>query len=210
MKFSALIFDLDGVLVHTDKFHYLAWKSLAESLGITTFDEKVNERLKGVSRMTSLEIVLSLGKKEYSASEKQAFAETKNTLYREYLSKMTPDDVTNEVRGTLRFLKARGIKIGLGSVSKNAPYILERTDLEKYFDAVSDGNGLINSKPDPEVFLKAAERLAVSPKDSAVVEDAAAGIDAAIAGGFYAIAYNLQYAKANIQIKDFSLLKQII
>lgn len=184
---KAVIFDLDGVLVFTDKFHYAAWKKLADSLGIY-FDETINERLRGVSRMESLEIILERSDRQYSDEQKQKFADEKNELYRKMLATMTPDDVSKEVRTLLSDLRAAGIKVAVGSSSKNARTILQNTDLINSFHAVADGNCITRSKPDPEVFLKAAEMLEVAPCDCYVVEDAEAGILAAKAAGMKAIA----------------------
>ena len=182
-----IIFDMDGVLCFTDHYHYLAWKQLADRLGVY-FDETINNRLRGVSRMASLDIILERSDQVYADEEKQAFAEEKNAAYRELLHQMTPDDVSNEVRETLTELRKRGYRLAIGSSSKNAPLIMERTDLTGYFDAVSDGNNITRSKPDPEVFLKAAEFLGVAPDDCFVVEDAKAGIEAGNAAGMATIA----------------------
>ena len=162
MNTKGIIFDLDGVIVFTDKFHYLAWKAVSDELGIY-FDEKINNRLRGVSRMDSLEIILEGGKREYSENEKIEIAEKKNEIYKGYLSKMTPSDVSDEVRKTLTELKKRGYLLAIGSSSKNTKYILERVALSDFFDAVSDGTNIKKSKPDPEVFLKAAEFIKLSP-----------------------------------------------
>ena len=183
---KGIIFDLDGVLLSTDRFHYLAWKALADRLGIP-FDEKKNDLLRGVSRMDSLEIVLGKRSDEFSPEEKLAFATEKNEAYRAYLQTLTPDFVDPSVPKTLQRLRDSGLKLAVGSSSRNTPLILERTDLRRYFDAVSDGNNITKSKPDPEVFLKAAQFLGFNPSDCAVVEDADSGIEAAKRGGFYAI-----------------------
>ena len=180
--YKGIIFDLDGVLCHTDHYHYQAWKKLADKLGIP-FDETVNNRLRGVSRMESLEIILEKSTKEYSQQEKLDFAEEKNEEYKKLLQQMKPSDVSEEVRETLTLLK-KNFSLAVGSSSKNTKLILEKTDLGKYFDAVADGNDIKNSKPDPEVFLVAAERIHLAPADCLVVEDAKAGIDAALTGGF--------------------------
>jgi len=188
MKQKAIIFDLDGVICFTDKYHYLAWKALADELGIY-FDETINNRLRGVSRMASFEIILERYEGEpMSEEEKVACTEKKNTLYREMLKNMSPADLSDEVKNTLDELRARGIKLAIGSSSKNTPFILERIGLAGYFDAVSDGNNIQNSKPDPEVFLKAAEFLGIAPEDCLVVEDAEAGVQGAFAGGMEAAA----------------------
>lgn len=184
MKVKGIIFDLDGVLIHTDEFHYLAWKQIADKIGVF-FDRKVNDKLRGVSRMESLEIILNGAGEKFSETEKEMLAEEKNKIYRKYLSKMTERDVSSETVSVLKTLKERGFKLAVGSSSKNARYILERVGLLPCFDAVSDGNNISKSKPDPEVFLKAAEYLCLSPADCLVVEDAVAGIRAAKAGGFH-------------------------
>lgn len=203
---KAFIFDLDGVLVFTDRFHYQAWKQLAEELGIY-FDEKINQRLRGVSRMDSLEIILEgYEGKPLSAQEKMILADKKNAVYRELLSTMSPADVTQEVRDTLEELHRRGYVLALGSSSKNAKYILEKVHLISYFDAISDGTNISRSKPDPEVFLKAAENMQIAPEECYVVEDAKAGIDAAKTGGMTAIgiADAAHYEKTDIAIRRFA------
>lgn len=182
MEYKGIIFDLDGVICHTDKYHYQAWKKLADKLGIY-FDEKINNRLRGVSRMESLEIILEKSDKTYDEQEKIRFAEEKNSLYKELLQKMTPEDLSQEVKTTLEQLKEKGFKLAIGSSSKNAKFILERIGLSEFFDAVSDGNNITQSKPSPEVFLKAAEYLGLEPGACLVVEDAEAGLQAAVNGG---------------------------
>lgn len=183
MNYKAVIFDLDGVICFTDKYHYLAWKKMADGMGIY-FDETINNRLRGVSRMESLEIILERYDKELTQDEKQALAEEKNKTYVELLGQMTEQDLSSEVKETLDTLREKGLKLAIGSSSKNAKFILERLGLKDYFDAVSDGTNISKSKPDPEVFLKAAEFLHMIPSDCLVVEDAKAGIEAAKAGGF--------------------------
>ncbi|MDY4490828.1 MAG: beta-phosphoglucomutase [Candidatus Faecousia sp.] len=208
---KAIIFDLDGVLVFTDHYHYLAWKKLADRLGIY-FDEDINNRLRGVSRMASLEIILERDTgRELSLKEKTALAEEKNGYYRELLRQMTPDSVAPQVRETLSRLRGRGYRLAIGSSSKNTRTILERTNLLDAFDAVSDGNNITRSKPDPEVFLKAAQFLGVCPQACAVVEDARAGIDAALAGGMLAVGIGeaAQYAKTQKPIHDFEELLEL-
>lgn len=211
MKYKGIIFDLDGVICFTDHYHYLAWKALADSIGVP-FDESKNDRLRGVSRMASLEIVLE----EYhgptlSQEDKVAMATKKNELYRSYLQTMTPADLSPEVKETLEGLRARGIKLAIGSSSKNAPLILERIGLGGFFDAVSDGNNIQRSKPDPQVFTMAAEMLGLNPKDCMVVEDAEAGIDGAIAGGFDSAALGpaALCGKATYDMKSFRDLLEI-
>ncbi len=182
MKYKGIIFDLDGVICSTDHYHYLAWKALADELGVY-FDETINNRLRGVSRMASLEIVLENYSGQMSPEEKTAAAEKKNAIYRQLLGQMSPADLSDEVKQTLDQLRAKGLLLAIGSSSKNAKYILERIGLGDYFDRISDGTNITRSKPDPEVFLKAAEFLALPPDDCLVVEDAKAGIEAASAAG---------------------------
>ena len=186
MQLSGIIFDLDGVLVHTDEFHYKAWKQLADRLCIP-FDRQVNNRLRGVSRMASLEIILEGADRSFSDGEKLAMTEEKNAAYRKLLETISPKDVSPEVVETLSKLKERGIRLAVGSSSKNAGFILKQTGLDIWMDAVSDGNNITKSKPDPQVFLMAADMLALPPAQCAVVEDAWAGIDAALAGEFLAV-----------------------
>lgn len=181
MKYEAVIFDLDGVICHTDKYHYKAWKALADSFGIY-FDEDINNRLRGVSRMESLEIILEKYDGHLSAEEKEACAEKKNDLYRELLKEMSPRDLSDEVKDTLDSLREKGLRLAIGSSSRNARFILGQIGLGDYFDAISDGNNISRSKPDPEVFLKAAQFLRIPAQNCLVVEDAEAGVKAAFAG----------------------------
>lgn len=181
------IFDLDGVIVSTDSLHYLAWKQMADAEGIY-FDESINDRLRGVSRMASLDIILERAPREYSEEERIALATFKNDVYKKLLSRLTPDDLLPEVGRTLAALRERGYKLAIGSSSRNTPMILKYIGLEGFFDAVADGNCITHSKPDPEVFLKAAELLGLAPSECYVVEDAIAGIDAGAAGGFITVA----------------------
>jgi len=179
---KACIFDLDGVIVDTAKYHFLAWKRLADEMGIE-FTEKDNERLKGVSRMASLEIILELGNKHLPKGEKEELASVKNRWYVEYISKMTPEEILPGTLGFINELKRNRIKIALGSASKNTPMILDRVGMKELFDAVADGNNVHKAKPDPEVFLTAAKMLGVVPGKCVVFEDAAAGVQAAINAG---------------------------
>ncbi len=183
MKYTAVIFDLDGVICSTDHYHYLAWKQLADKEGIP-FDEKINNRLRGVSRMASLDIILEKATRTYTQEEKEKMADEKNEAYRSYLKQMTPADLSDEVRNLLKELHEAGVKLAIGSSSKNTKLILKQIGLENAFDAVSDGNNITHSKPDPEVFSKAAQMLGLSPDVCLVVEDAVAGIEAATNGGF--------------------------
>ncbi len=188
MKYQGVIFDLDGVICHTDEYHYQAWKVLADKLD-TYFDREINNRLRGVSRMDSLEIVLERYTGEPLSQERKVeLATEKNEIYRQLLAQMSPKDLSAEVADTLNKLREMGLKLAIGSSSKNAPFILERIGLGSFFDAISDGNNITKSKPDPEVFLKAAEFLGLTPETCLVVEDAEAGVDAAIAGGMDAAA----------------------
>lgn len=178
MIFQGIIFDLDGVICSTDEYHYQAWKELANREGIP-FDRSVNNRLRGISRMESLEILLERAKRSYSQEEKEKMAAAKNTRYQELLRGMTPADLSPEIFETLEALRKKGLKLAIGSSSKNTPLILDRLGLGNYFDAVSDGNNITRSKPDPEVFLKAAEYLGLVPESCLVVEDAVSGVEAA-------------------------------
>lgn len=201
MKYRAIIFDLDGVICHTDKYHYQAWKQIADELGIY-FDETINNRLRGVSRMESFEIILERCDRSPGADEKEMYAGKKNEIYKELLKNMTPEDLTPEVKSTLDELRSRGLKLAIGSSSKNAGFILGRLGLDGFFDAVSDGNNITRSKPDPEVFLKAAEYLGEKPEDCLVVEDAQAGLMAAKAGGMDCAGIG---DAAGSQLADYSL-----
>lgn len=183
MKFKAIIFDLDGVICYTDEYHYLAWQAMADSIGVP-FDRTINNRLRGVSRMACMNIILEKYNGTLSEAEKEDLATQKNELYKQYLQKMSPADLSEEVSATLHALDEMGLKLAIGSSSKNAMFILQQIGLGGYFDAVSDGNNITRSKPDPEVFIKAAQMLCLSPEDCLVVEDAVAGAQAGHAGGF--------------------------
>lgn len=212
MEIKAVIFDLDGVLVFTDKFHYQAWKKIADEMEIY-FDEKINNRLRGISRMDSLEIILERYEgSPLSREKKEELAEQKNGFYRELLKTMTPADVSDEVRDTLAALRQMGYKTALGSSSRNAKFILERVGLLEAFDEISDGTNITKSKPDPEVFLKAAEFLGEKPEHCLVVEDAEAGIEAGIAGGMRtaAIGEAVSCKKADYKLRQFADLLEIL
>lgn len=210
MKYKGIIFDLDGVICSTDEYHYLAWKALANRLAIP-FDRARNNLLRGVSRMDSLGIILEKSDKAYTEEEKAAFAENKNALYRELLGRMSTADLTDDVRTTLETLRGAGLRLAIGSSSRNTPYILERIGLGGFFDAVADGNCITHSKPHPEVFLKAAEMLGLAPADCLVVEDAHAGVEAAVAGGFdcAAIGDARDDARAAYHLNVFSELLKV-
>lgn len=192
---KGIIFDLDGVIVSTDEQHYLGWQALADKLGIP-FSREVNNRFRGVSRMACMDILEEIGGKCYTDQEKLVYATWKNDYYRNLLAELTPADLSMEVKSTLDALRTKGIKLAIGSSSKNAKFILERIGLADYFDAISDGTNISRSKPDPEVFLKAAEFLGLKPAECLVVEDATAGVDAAHAGGMKAAAVGDAAAKA--------------
>lgn len=184
---KAVIFDLDGVICFTDSYHYLAWKQIADKLGVH-FDENINDRLRGIGRLESLDIILENSGIDLDGSEKEAIAAEKNEIYRGLLSKMSPGDVKAEVTETLKSLRDRGYLLAVGSSSKNTKFILERIKLLDFFDAIADGTDISRSKPDPEVFLKAAGKLGVCPSECVVVEDAKSGIKAAKAAGMTALA----------------------
>ncbi|TAK44256.1 MAG: beta-phosphoglucomutase [Saprospiraceae bacterium] len=188
---KACIFDLDGVIVDTAKYHFQAWRRLAQELGFD-FTETENEKLKGVSRMQSLDLILSWGGVVKTAKEKAALAAKKNDWYVQLISTMTPSEILEGVLEFLNELRSKRVKIGLGSASKNALTILEKIGLRPYFDALIDGNQTTKSKPDPEVFLLGATALGVAPSEAIVFEDAAKGIEAALAGGFWAIGIGAQ------------------
>lgn len=183
MKFQAVIFDLDGVICFTDEYHYRAWKAMADGMGIP-FDREINNRLRGVSRMASLEIILEKYQgPALSQEKKEQLAQRKNDLYRESLKEMSTRDLSSEVKETLDALRAMGLQLAIGSSSKNTPFILGQIGLKDYFNAVSDGNNITRSKPDPEVFVKAAQMLGIAPEHCLVVEDAVSGAQAGHAGG---------------------------
>jgi len=204
MEIKACIFDLDGVIVDTAKYHYLAWKELARGLGFE-FTEEDNERLKGVSRMRSLDILIEIGNKRIDEETKLKYADEKNKRYLEYIVKMLPDEILPGVIDFFCELRDNNIKIALGSASKNAMTILQQLKLTKYFDAVIDGTKVSEAKPNPEVFLKGAAALNIKPENCIVFEDAEAGIEAALRGGFKCIGIgNEQTLKnAHLVLKGF-------
>lgn len=186
MKIKACLFDLDGVIVDTAKYHFLAWKTLADELGIS-FTEENNELLKGVSRMQSLEIILNLGKRTLTDQEKLRFADKKNQVYLDYIYRMQADELLPGAKEFIEEIKQNGMSVALGSASKNAPLILQQLKIEDLFDAVVDGNEVTEAKPDPEVFLKGAKALKVDPRNCVVFEDAMAGVEAAKNAGMFCI-----------------------
>ncbi len=183
---KACIFDLDGVIVDTAKYHYQAWKRLAAEFGYNLTEEE-NEHLKGVSRMKSLDIILDLAGVTIDEQSKQALATKKNTWYVELIANMTPDEILPGAREFVEKIREAGIKTAIGSASKNTPAILKYIDVEDLFDVVIDGNKVSAPKPDPEVFLKGAEALNLAPADCVVFEDAKAGIEAALNGKMHVI-----------------------
>jgi beta-phosphoglucomutase len=187
IKIEAIIFDLDGVIVSTDELHFQAWKRLADEEGIP-FARRDNERLRGVSRMESLEIILEKSVKEYSDGEKISMAERKNFSYRESLKSLSAADILPGVLALMRELRRRGVKLAIGSSSKNARDILSAIGLEDAFDVVVDGTQISQSKPHPEVFTRAGELLGIPPQQCLVVEDADAGVDAGLAAGMRVLA----------------------
>ncbi len=206
---KALIFDLDGVIVDTAHYHYLAWKRLAKELGFDlTLDQ--NELLKGVSRMRSLDIILDLGGIKLSDSEKEKIANKKNSWFVEYVNEMKPEEIFPGVKELLRSIRAQGLKVALASSSKNAPAVIRLLNIQNEFDAVVDGTMIIHSKPDPEIFLLAAKKLGIEPASCVVFEDAEAGVEAALAAGMKCVGVGstLQLGKANLVIAktgDFNL-----
>ncbi|MFC2148741.1 beta-phosphoglucomutase [Bacteroidota bacterium] len=186
MKKTGFIFDLDGVIVDTAKYHYLAWKNLADELGIP-FTEDDNENFKGVSRKRCLEILLEMGNISVSKEQFDLWLQEKNEDYLKYISKMDKSEILPDVPKVLEYLKEKGIPMALGSASKNAVSILKKVELMPYFDAIVDGTQVTKAKPDPEVFLIAAKKIGVNPKNCVVFEDALAGIEAANAAGMESI-----------------------
>ena len=182
MRYENIIFDLDGVLVSTDEYHYQAWKKIADEEGIY-FDRAINNRLRGVSRMASLEIILECAAKNYTQAEKEELAQRKNHYYQELLGNLTTEDTLNGVRETLADLRKNSVHIAVGSSSKNTMRILKQVGLENAFDAIADGTEITHSKPDPEVFLLAAQKLGAKPENCLVVEDAPAGVQAGVNAG---------------------------
>ena len=206
MRYKGIIFDLDGVLVSTDGCHYEAWKKLANEENIY-FDRTINERMRGVSRMESLDIVLEKADKSYTQEEKVAMAERKNQYYIEKVKEITPKAILPGVENFISQVKAVDIKIAVGSSSKNTKLILKQVGFSEMFDAVADGNEIMHSKPAPDVFLLAAEKLHLQPKDCLVVEDAEAGVEAGLAAGMDVLAVGSAQAKEGAAYKAENLLE---
>lgn len=204
-----VIFDLDGVLVLTDELHFQAWKKLADELGITEFTKEDNEKQRGVSRLESLEVVLQKGNKTYTDEEKSNLAEQKNNYYKEMLEEIDESVVLEGVVDTLEMLRKKGIKVGVGSASKNTPMILKKTGLEKYIDKVSCGLDTTKSKPDPEVFLIAADKLGAPVEECLVVEDSAAGVVAAKSAGMKSLGVGPYFSSLEADYQFHSLKENI-
>ena len=212
---AACIFDLDGVIVDTARYHFLAWKRLSDQLGIH-FTKEDNELLKGVSRMASLDIILEIGNRKVDEKLKQEYANQKNNWYVDYISKMTPDEI---LPGSLEFIKElrkADIRVAIGSASKNTPMILERVGILELFDAVADGNIVKKAKPDPEVFIKAAEMIGIKPESCVVFEDAVAGVQAALNAhmmcigiGSSTILYKAHFVVSGLNEMNLAKLKTI-
>jgi beta-phosphoglucomutase len=205
MKKKGFIFDLDGVIVDTAKYHYLAWKKLANELGFE-FTEEQNEMFKGVSRKRCLEILLDLGKIDATQDQFDTWMVEKNIDYLTYIDKMDESEILPKVKKVLKYLKKKGQPIALGSASKNAQPILEKVDLLSYFESIVDGNSVTKAKPDPEVFLIAASDLKMKPEDCIVFEDAVAGIQAANAANMISIGIGDDKIlhEADYNFKDFT------
>lgn len=187
MRYQAIIFDLDGVICHTDEYHYMAWKAIAEELKIP-FSHAINDRMRGIDRMASLEVLLERCNEKLSQEMKNYFANKKNMIYRNLLNNLSPKNLDPDVKETMEVLRAEGLKLAIGSSSKNTKFILARLGLETFFDAVVGGTDVTYAKPNPEIFMIAAEKMGVEPKACLVVEDATAGILAATAAGMDAAA----------------------
>ncbi len=210
MKYEGVIFDLDGVICETDVYHYQAWKKIADRIGVE-FNEEINHRLRGVSRMESLEIILENYDGHLSDTEKEKLAAEKNEIYRSRLKEATSDIIIDGVEEILGFLRESKIKVGLSSASKNARLILSRIGLIDAFDVIVDGNDVTEAKPHPQGFLKAAEQLGTDPARSLVVEDSEAGIAAAHAGGMDVafLSKGCNNSIADYSIKSIRELKDI-
>lgn len=212
---TTCIFDLDGVIVDTAKYHYLAWKKLANELGID-LTEKMNERLKGIGRIESLNLILEMGKLKMSEVEKAALASKKNSWFVEYIQSMKKEEIFPGAKGLFKELREHGIKVGLASSSKNAKTVLKLLGIENEFEAVVDGTMIDHSKPNPEIFLKAARMLQVKPADCIVIEDAEAGVEAALRAGMRCVGIGkpAQLSKANHVVDrignlNYELLKNL-
>ncbi len=211
MKYKAVIFDLDGVICSTDKYHFLAWKRIADEIGVY-FDAKINNRLRGVSRAESFDIILENYNGVLSEKEKSYYLQQKNDIYRRMLKDLSEKDLSDDVKKTLKEIRRREILMAIGSSSKNTKLILKQIGLENFFDAISDGTNIRFSKPDPEVFIKASRFLGVSEENCLVVDDAKAGIEAAIAANMdcAAIGDSVSYHMAEYDLNKLSDLLNIL
>ncbi len=216
MNKKAFIFDLDGVIVDTARYHFLAWQKLAQELGIE-FTPEHNEQLKGVSRVRSLDLILELGKVTAPQEDKNRWLIQKNDEYLEYLKDIDYSEILPGVMPILQFLKEKNQVIALGSASKNARPILEKTGIIQYFDAIVDGNDVTNAKPDPEVFLQAAKLLGASPENAIVFEDSVAGVQAAntanmtsVGIGEETILHEAKYIFKDFTFMDVSFVESFI
>ena len=203
------IFDLDGVIVDTARYHFFAWQRLAKELGVQ-FSEQDNEWLKGVSRMRSLEIILDLGSISMDEARKEKLAAKKNQWFVEYVNNMKPEEIFPGVRDLIATMKAKGLKVAVASSSKNAKTVIRLINIENLFDAIVDGTMIVHTKPDPEIFLLAAAKLKLKPEECIVFEDAEAGVEAALAAGMKCVGIGSpkQLGKAHQVIKhttDFNL-----
>lgn len=208
---KGLIFDLDGVIVSTDDLHYMAWKKIALEEGIP-FDKSINHKLRGVSRMASLDIILSKAEKAYTEAEKIKLATIKNDYYVALLEQLSQNDILPQVVPTLTKLRKLGYKLAIGSSSRNAKKILTKLGITDLFDVIVDGNDIFNSKPDPEVFLKAAERLGLDPIECVVIEDAESGIEASIQSHMisFGIGEASRYNKTHFPINNIAEILNVI
>jgi len=211
LRYEAVIFDLDGVIADTAKFHYEAWKKIAEELGIY-FDEKINESLKGVSRMESLEILLKQSEKEYSQEQKNYFASKKNDYFKSMIQKITPGDILPGSIELIKTLKRYNVKLAVASASRNANTVLENLGIKSEFDYIVDAAKIVNVKPDPEIFLAAAENLGVEPKKCVGIEDSVAGIEAIKRAGMFAIGIGdpTILKKADMVLEDLRYTQKIV
>lgn len=211
MNIKAVIFDLDGVIVSTDEYHYQAWKSIADKENIN-FDRTINNRLRGVSRAESLEIILENANKKYTQDEKKELLEAKNNIYIKLLKNLSSSEILEGVNEVIDYLKSNNIKVAIGSSSKNTSLILEKIGLLNTFDEIADGTMITKSKPNPEVFILAANKLGVSPEHCIVVEDAEAGVEAALNGNMKVVAVGdaIKCNKANYNLDKLIKLIDIV
>ncbi|WP_055070499.1 beta-phosphoglucomutase [Clostridium massiliamazoniense] len=211
MRIKAVIFDLDGVIVSTDEYHYQAWKSIADKENIE-FNRSINNELRGVSRAESLEIILEKANKEYTQDEKAILLEEKNDIYRSLLANLSSSEILEGVNEVIDYLKSNNIKVAIGSSSKNTSLILEKIGLSNIFDEIADGTMITKSKPNPEVFILAANKLGIDPKECLVVEDAEAGVEAALAGNMIVAAVGdaIKSNKATYNLNKLIKLTEIV